>query len=85
MAFASSDLLHPHPHNVPYGFTCLTKARRGYGVSMFRVYDITDNLGLLSTPAGLHPCQGSYKPLNLPTHPEHKAGIQAYQSLWLVA
>ena len=55
-----------------------------YGVSMFRVYDITDNLGLFSTPIGHHPCQGSYKTLNLPTHPEHRAGIQAYQSLWLV-
>jgi len=52
---------------------------------MFRVYDTTDNLGLLSTPAGLHPCQGSYETLNLPTHPEHRVGTQAYQSLWLAA
>ena len=32
------------PNNVPYGFTCPTEIRRKYGVSMFRVYDITDNL-----------------------------------------
>ena len=50
-------LLTPAPPTV-----CLTvhlPKRRRYGISMFRIYDITDNLGLLSTPAGHHPCQGS--------------------------